>query len=130
MNCSPTRAINNSVTDNNFTYQLANGTPVDLGIVSTGGHLALRDADHECDHASDGQLQLQRILVLQPGAESAIVVSRPSASAFESSYLKNLVQAARRATASGNNTVTDFDESIDGWASRTLTRGSTTGGPA
>ena len=29
-------AINNTVTDNNFGFQLTNGTPVDLGIVSVG----------------------------------------------------------------------------------------------
>ena len=29
-------AINNRVTDNNLPYQLSNGTPVDLGIVSVG----------------------------------------------------------------------------------------------
>ena len=32
--------------------------------------------------------------------------------------------------SSGNNTITGFNEAINGWASRTLTRGSTTGGPA
>ena len=32
--------------------------------------------------------------------------------------------------SSGNNTVTGFNEAINGWATRTVTRGSTTGGPA
>ena len=56
--------INNSATDNNLSYQLSNGTPVDLGLVFVG-HDALRKSDYQFDHDSSyGNVKLQRVLVV------------------------------------------------------------------
>ena len=49
---------------------------------------------------------------------------------FQSTYIKNFSMTGSAGYSSGNNTVTGFNEAINGWASRTVTRGGTTGGPA
>ena len=49
---------------------------------------------------------------------------------FQSTYFKNLSMSGSASYSSGNNTVSGFNEAINGWATRTLTRGGTTGGPA
>jgi hypothetical protein len=122
-------AINNTVTDKNLSYQLSNGTPVDLGLVFVGTTPCtnpITDAGttpptvtSNCNaYLSYSQVQNPR---------SSFPTDRLS---FQSTYFKNLLMSGSASYSSGNNTVSGFDEAINGWTSRTLTRGGTTGGPA
>jgi hypothetical protein len=121
--------VDNIETDNNLTYQLSNGTPVDLGLVFTGTSPCAKPITNavatpptvtsNCNgYLSYGQFQNPR---------STFPTERFS---FQSSYIKNFSMTGSASYSSGNNTVTGFNEAIDGWATRTVTRGSTTGGPA
>ena len=118
-------AINNRVTDNDFGFQLTNGTPVDLGIVSVGtspctaASITPPVVSPTCNaYTAYSQVQNPR---------SSFPVERFS---FESSYLKNFVTSGSVSYSESKNTVSGFDENIAGWSSRTLAAGSTTGGPA
>jgi hypothetical protein len=118
-------AINNRVTDNDFGYQLTNGMPVDLGIVSVGtspctsASITPPVASSTCNaYTAYSQVQNPR---------SSFPVERFS---FQSSYLKNFVTSGSVSYSESKNTISDFDENIAGWSSRTLAAGSTTGGPA
>jgi hypothetical protein len=121
--------VDNIETDNNLTYQLSNGTPVDLGLVFTGTSPCANPITNavatpptvtpNCNgYLSYGQVQNPR---------STFPTERFS---FQSTYIKNFSTTGSASYSSGNNTVTGFNETIDGWATRTVTRGSTTGGPA
>ncbi len=117
-------AINDRTTDQDFNYQLTNGTPVDLGIVSVGtspctaASITPPVVSSTCNaYTSYSQVQNPR---------SQFPVERFS---FESSYLKNFVTSGSVSYSESKNTVSEFDESIAGWSSRTLAAGSTTGGP-
>jgi hypothetical protein len=117
-------AINNSTTDPNLTFQLSNGTPVDLGIVSVGttpctaASIAPPVVSPTCSaYLSVSQIQNPR---------SSFPVERFS---FQSSYIKNFVTSGSLSYSESKNTVSDFNETIAGWVSRTATRGSTIGGP-
>ncbi len=118
-------AINNTATDNNFGFQLTNGTPVDLGIVSVGtspcpsASITPPTVSPTCNaYTAYSQVQDPR---------SSFPVERFS---FESSYVKNFATSGSVSYSESKNTVSDFDENIAGWASRTIAAGSTTGGPA
>ena len=117
--------INNSVTDNNLTYQLSNGTPVDLGLVFIGTSPCAITAAAPPDGHATCNAYLSYSQVQNP--RSSFPVERFS---FQSAYFKNLAMSGSASYSSGNNTITGFNEDINGWSSRTLTRGSTTGGPA
>ena len=91
-------AINNTVTDNNLTYQLANGTPVDLGIVFVG--------TSPC--ASRLRMRPPRLRRLTPIATDTCPIARsrirgrrfpPSASAFSRPTSRIFDDRARWATA-------------------------------
>jgi hypothetical protein len=121
--------VDNSATDNNLTYQLSNGTPVDLGLVFNGTSPCANPVTNatttpptvnaNCNgYLSSSQVQNPR---------STFPTERFS---FQSTYIKNLSMSGSASYSSGNNTVSGFDEAINGWAIRTVTRGSTTGGPA
>jgi hypothetical protein len=123
--------ISNTVTDNNLTYQLSNGTPVDLGLVfNTVG-------------SSPCAAPITNALTVPPTANancngylSYSQVENPRSSfpterfSFQSTYVKNLTMTGSVGYSSGANTITGFDEDIDGYTSRTITRASTTAGPA
>jgi hypothetical protein len=120
--------IDDDVTDHNFNFQLANGTPVDLGIVFVGTTPCASPITNSsttpptvtpnCNgYLSYSQLQNPR---------SSFPTER---FAFQSSYVKNLAMTGAVSYSDDRNAVNDFDEVIDGWTSRTLTRESTTGGP-
>ena len=118
-------AINNRAVDSDFGYQLTNGVPVDLGIVSVGtspctaASITPPVVSSTCNaYTAYSQVQNPR---------SSFPVERFS---FESSYLKNFVTTGSVSYTESKNTVSNFDENIAGWASRTLAAGSTTGGPA
>jgi hypothetical protein len=120
--------VDNSETDNNLTYQLSNGTPVDLGLVFTGtspcANPVTNTATTPPTVTSNCNGYLSYSQVQNP--RSTFPTERFS---FESGYFKNFSMSGSAGYSSGNNTITGFHDDLDGWASRTVTRGSTTGGP-
>jgi hypothetical protein len=123
--------IDETETDNNLTYQLSTGVPVDLGLVfNTVG-------------SSPCAAPITNATTVPPTVSptcnayiSYSEVQNPRASfpterfRFQSTYVKNLSMTGSVGYSSGNNTVSDYNELINGWTSRTISRGGTTGGPA
>ncbi|HVA71671.1 MAG TPA: hypothetical protein VNF02_01065 [Candidatus Limnocylindrales bacterium] len=121
----------NSVTDQNFPFVLSNGTPADLGIVfnTAGGTPCAAPIANSlttpptANAACNGYLAYNR-------------VGRPRGSfpterlGFESSYFKNLEMSGSLGYSSDKNSTLDFSEVVNAWTSRTVSRGSTLGGPA
>lgn len=120
-----------TVTDQNFPFVLPNGTPVDLGIVfnTAGGApcaAPIANASTTPPTANpncNGYLSYSR-------------VGRPRGSfpteriGFQSGDVKNLEMSGSLAYSSDTNSTADFNEMVNGWTSRTASRGSTTGGPS
>lgn len=120
-----------TVTDQNFPFVLSNGTPADLGIIfNTKGNTPCASpvtnatttpptANANCN----GFLAYSR-------------VGRPRGSfpterlGFQSSYFKNLEMSGSFGYSSDTNSTLNFNEVVNGWTSRTVTRGSTVAGPA
>ena len=121
--------IDNSVTDNNLSYRLANGTPVDLGLVFVGTSPCAVPVTNAATNPPTVTSNCNGYL-------SYSQVQNPRSSfptegfSFQSTYIRNLAMSGSAGYSSGNNTVTGFNEAINGWTSRTGTRGGTTGGPA
>lgn len=121
--------VDNNSTDNNLTYQLSNGTPVDLGLVFIGSSPCAKPVTNAATTPPtvtancNGYLSYSQV----QNPRSTFPTERFS---FQSTYFKNLSMNGSAGYSSGNNTVTGFHEAIDGWATRTVTRGGTTGGPA
>jgi hypothetical protein len=121
--------IDNSETDNNFGYQLSNGTPVDLGIDFTGTSPCAAPITNPATTPPtvtsncNGYLSYSQV----QNPRSSFPTERFS---FQSTYIKNFSMSGSAGYSGGNNAVTGFNEAINGWTSRTLTRASTTGGPA
>jgi hypothetical protein len=122
-------AVNDMVADNNLLFRLSNGAPVDLGIVFIGTTPCANPITNSattpptvtanCNgYSSYSQFQNPR---------SSFPTERVS---FQSTYFRKLSMTGSAAYSSGNNTVSNFNEGINGWVTRTLTRGTTTGGPA
>jgi hypothetical protein len=121
--------VDTSSSDTNYNYKLANGTPADLGIVFIGttpcaapitnGATTPPTVTSNCN----GYLSYSQV----ENPRSTFPTERFS---FQSTYIRNLSMAGAISYSSGNNTTTGFNEIINGWASRTVTRGSTTAGPA
>ncbi len=122
-------AINNTAADHNLLFQLSNGTPVDLGIVFVGTTPCANPITNSATVPAtvtancNGYLSYSQI----QNPRSSFPTERFS---FQSSYFRNLSMTGSASYSSGKNTVTGFNESISGWATRTITRGSTTSGPA
>jgi hypothetical protein len=122
--------INESETDNNLTYQLSNHTPVDLGLVfNTVG-------SSPC--AAPITNATTTPPTISPTCNAYISYSEfqnPRSSfpterfRFESTYFKNFTLAGSLGYSDANNEVTDFNEAINDYTSRTAQRGSTAGGP-
>jgi hypothetical protein len=121
--------VNTSVGDQNFPSQLSNGTPVDLGIVFQG--------------TTPCKMPITNPATLPPtvtsncnGILSYSLLDAPRAKfpvekfSFQSDYFKNLEMSGSAAYSSSSNVMTDLNELFNGWVSRTVTRGSTTAGPA
>ena len=121
--------VDNIETDNNLAYQLSNGTPVDLGLVFTGTSPCAKPITNATTTPPtvtancNGYLSYSQV----QNPRSSFPTERFS---FQSTYIKNFSMTGSASYSSGNNTVTGFNEAIDGWATRTVTRGGTTGGPA
>ena len=121
--------IDENETDNNLTYQLSNGTPVDLGLVFTGttpcASSAINQTTTPPTASSTCNAYLSYSQVQNPRAFFPTERAR-----FQSTFVKNLSMTGSVGYSGGNNTIPDFNEFLDGWTSRSLTRESTTGGPA
>ncbi len=121
--------VDTTATDNNLTYQLSNGTPVDLGLVFVGTSPCAAPVTNPATTPPtvtancNGYLSYSEV----ENPRSSFPTERLS---FESSYIRNLSMTGSLGYSSGENMVTGYDENINGWASRTVTRGGTTGGPA
>lgn len=121
--------IDNTVTDSNLTYKLANGTPVDLGLIFVGTSPCAAPVTNAgttpptVTSNCNGYLSYSQV----QNPRSTFPTERFS---FQSSYIRNLSMNGSISYSGGNNTVTGFNEAIDGWTSRTVARGSTTAGPA
>ena len=121
--------VDNIETDNNLTYQLSNGTPADLGLVFTGTSPCAKPISNAATNPLTATANCNGYLSYSQAQNprSTFPTERFS---FQSTYIKNFSMTGSASYSSGNNTVTGFNEAIDGWATRTVTRGSTTGGPA
>jgi hypothetical protein len=121
--------VDNSQTDNNFLYRLANGTPVDLGLVFTGTSPCAKPVTNAATvpptvtSNCNGYLSYSQV----ENPRSTFPTERFS---FQSSYFRKLSMTGSAAYSSGNNTLSGFSEAINGWTSRTVARGGTTAGPA
>src|ERR1700722_2870921 len=121
--------VKNRVTDNNLLFRLSNGTPVDLGIVFFG-------TSPRADPISNFATTPPTVTANCNGYLSYSQFQNPRSSfpaerfSFQSTYFRNLSMTGSAAYSSGNNRVSDFNDSINGFTTRTLARASTTGGPA
>lgn len=121
--------IDNSATDNNLLYQLSNGTPVDLGLIYNGSSPC-------ANPVTNAATTPPTVTANCNGYLSYSQVENPRSSfpnerfSFQSDYVKNLSMSGSVSYSSGNNAIGGYNEMINGWTSRTLTRGNTTGGPA
>jgi hypothetical protein len=121
--------VDNGATDSNLLYQLSNGTPVDLGLVFTGNSPCAKPITNAATTPPtvtancNGYLSYSQV----QNPRSAFPTEHFS---FQSTYFKNLSMSGSASYSGGNNTISGFDENVNGWASRTISRGSTTSGPA
>lgn len=121
----------NTVADRNFPFVLSNGTPADLGIVfnTAGGTpckvpvLSSATTPPTANPNCNGYLSYNRV----GRPRSSFPTERFS---FQSSDIKNLEMSGAVSYSSDRNSTPDFSEIINAWAARTISRGSTTGGPS
>ena len=116
-------------TDNNLTFQTSTGLPVDLGLVFTG--------TSPCSPALTNPAT--KPPTINPTCNAFLSYSQvqnPRSSfpserlRFQSSYIKNFAMTGSIGYSSGTDSVSNFNELINGYASRTVARGGTTAGPA
>lgn len=121
----------NTVTDQNFPFVLSNGTPADLGIVfnTPAGTpckapvLNVATTPPTANPNCNGYLAYNR-------------VGRPRGSfpterfSFQSGDIKKLEMSGSVSYSSDRNSTADFSEIINAWTTRTISRGSTAGGPS
>jgi hypothetical protein len=123
----------NIVTDNplNSGLQLANGTPVDPGIIwSTAGPVEtlpcaapIVTAPNIFNPNCNGYLSYS-----QAGRPRNFMPSERLR--FQSNYFKNFETSGSLGYSAANNSVPNFSEIVNDYVSRDGSRGSTTGGPA
>jgi hypothetical protein len=123
----------NVVTDNpqNSGFQLANGTPVDLGIIwSTSGPVEILPCaapiatpPNIVNPTCNGYLSYS-----QAGNPRNFMPSERLR--FQSNYFKNFETEGSVGYSTSNNSVPDFNEVVNDFTSRNGSRGSTAGGPA
>jgi hypothetical protein len=123
----------NVVTDNpqNSGYQLANGTPVDPGIIwSTNGPVEILPCAAPIAAAPN---------IFNPNCNGYLSYSQASHPrnfmpterlGFQSTYFKNFETSGSLGYSTANNSVPDFNEIVNDYVSRNGSRGGTTGGPA
>jgi hypothetical protein len=123
----------NVVTDNpqNSGYQLANGTPVDPGIIwSTNGPVEILPCAAPIATAPN---------IFNPDCNGYLSYSQASRPrnfmpterlGFQSNYFKKFETSGSLGYSAANSSVPDFDEIVNDFVSRSGSRGGTTGGPA
>jgi hypothetical protein len=123
----------NVVTGNsqNSGYQLANGTPVDLGIIwSTVGPVEILPCAAPIAAAPS---------IVNPNCNGYLSYSQASRPRnfmpterlrFQSDYIKNVETSGSLGYSTASNSVPDFNEIVNDYTSRSGSRGSTAGGPA
>jgi len=121
--------IDKVATDKNLTFQTSTGLPVDLGLVFIGTSPC-------ASPISNPATTPKTITPTCNGFLSYNQVQNPRSSfpterfRFQSAYFKNFAMTGSVGYSSGTDTVSNFNELINGWTSRTIARGSTAGGPA
>jgi hypothetical protein len=130
----------NVVTDNpqNSGYQLANGTPVDLGIVwSTNGPVELLPCSTVPPNT--GPFTPVGSTIVNPDCNGYLSYSQAASPRnfmpterlrFQSNYFKNFETSGSLGYSMANNSVPNFNEIVNDYVLRNGSRGSTTGGPA
>ena len=123
----------NIITDNpqNSGFQLANGTPVDLGIIwSTVGPVEILPcaapiitAPNIVNPACNGYLSYSQ-------AANPRNFMPTEHLSFQSTYFKNFETAGSIGYSTANSVVPDFNEIVNDYTVRNGSRGSTAGGPA
>ena len=123
----------NVVTDNpqNSGYQLANGTPVDLGIIwSTTGPVEILPCAAPIATAPN---------IFNPNCNGYLSYSQAGQPRnfmpterlrFQSNYFKKFETSGSLGYSTANNSVPNFNEIVNDYVSRSGSRGGTTGGPA
>jgi hypothetical protein len=121
--------VDTSATDANLTFQLSNGIPVDLGLIFVGTSPCAAPVTNAATRPPtvmsncNGYLSYSQV----QNPRSSFPTERFS---FQSTYIHNLSMSGSFSYGSGSNTITNFNENISGWTTRTIARGGTTGGPA
>jgi hypothetical protein len=123
----------NVVTDNpqNSGFQLANGTPVDPGIIwSTNGPVEVLPCAAPIATAPN---------IFNPNCNGYLSYSQAGSPRnfmpterlrFQSNYFKNFETSGSLGYSTANNSVPNFSEIVNDYVSRDGSRGSTAGGPA
>ncbi len=123
----------NVVTDNpqNSGYQLANGTPVDPGIIwSTNGPVEILPCTAPIVTAPN---------IFNPNCNGYLSYSQAGQPRnfmpterlrFQSNYFKNFETSGSLGYSTANNSIANFNEIVNDYVTRNGSRGSTTGGPA
>ena len=121
--------VNTFVADQNFPFQVANGTSVDLGVVFQGTTPCARPVTNPATMPPIVTPNCSGILSysLLDAPRARFPVEKFS---FQSDYFKNFEMSGSAAYSSSSNVMTDLNELFNGWVSRTVTRISTTAGPA
>src|SRR5580698_6473511 len=130
----------NIVTDNpqNSGYALANGTPVDLGIVwSTNGPVELLPCSSVPPNT--GPFTPAGSNIVNPNCNGYLSYSQAASPRnfmpterlrFQSNYFKNFETSGSLGYSTANNSIPDFNEIVNDYVTRNGSRGSTAGGPA
>jgi hypothetical protein len=123
----------NVVTDNpqNSGFQLANGTPVDLGIIwSTAGPVEVLPCAAPIAVPPN---------IVNPNCNGYLSYGQSSQPrnfmpterlGFQSNYFKNFDTSGSLGYSTANNTIPNFNEIVNDYVSRDGSRGGTTSGPA
>ena len=127
-------AENPLATPGQFGYQLANGTPVDLGIVWSTQTPA--EALPCAAPITNAATTPPTVSPTCNGFLSYSQVGRPrdymptERFRFQSNYFQRFQMEGSIGYSTSDNQIPNFDEILNGWTSRTATRESTTAGPA
>jgi len=121
--------VDNTTTDTNFRYQLANGTPVDLGIVYIGTSPCASPITNPATTpptvTSNCNGYLSYSLYQNPRSNFPT-----EHFAFQSTYIKKLSMTGSIGYSTADDKLTGLNEFNSSWTTRTFTRGDTSAGPA
>jgi hypothetical protein len=123
----------NIITDNpqNTGFQLANGTPVDLGIIwSTVGPVEILPCATPIATAPNIVNPVCNAYLSYSQAGNPRNFMPTERLSFTSNYFQKFETAGSIGYSTANNSVPDFNEIVNDFTARGATRGSTAGGPA